>query len=278
MPANPSAYEKRIKIETTMADEMNQATIRSILLCSPPGQFDVILEDLRSLLPKSPASLLEPGFISTLRTEWEASTGRSGLAVDGNAAGDDSDGCIASLSKAMDDYIALKFSSTGVRAVHDVTASAAEGAQTLTIATYAERIDLHNHHAGSWKGDYTICPSTGSVSGNVTIHAHTFENGGNVQLHSNISLEAKNVGACLPTDDSDKQSTWAKAVTRQIESWEDNDVMEGLSGMYESMGNSYLKSLRRVMPITRTKMEWNVMAHRVVHTLAEGHDKEKFKH
>ena len=114
---------------------------------------------------------------------------------------------------------------------------------------------------------------------NISLWAHTFKNEGNVQLHSDVSLEAINVGTCSPSEDNDdKQSSWAKAVTRQIEIWEDKEVMQNLSGMYESMGSTYLKSLRRVMPITRAKMEWNVMGHWVVQTLCEGHDKDKSKH
>lgn len=265
-----------------MAQAVNEDAIRSVLLASPPGQFDIIVEDLRSLLPKSSApTLLEPSFVAALRSEWEASTGSSILAAKnggGGAEGCSSEWCIALLSKSMDDYVASKFSSPGVRAAHSVTASSGGGDDTLTIATYAERVDLHNHHAGSWRGRYSICPATGDLSGKITIRAHTFENGGNVQLHSDISLDAANVGACSLSGGSDEQSLWASAVVRQIDAWEEEMAMQKLSDMYESMGNTYLKSLRRVMPITRTKMEWNVMAHRVVQTLGEGHDKEKFKH
>lgn len=256
----------------------DQATVKSILLGSPPGQFDIILEDLRSLLPKSSIpSALEPNFVSDVRSEWESATGRSGLAAASDADG--GDGCIASLSKAMDEYLASVFSSPGVRAAQEVTASSTlEGTPAIAISIYAERIDLHNHHAGWWRGCYTICPSSGYLTGKVSICAHTFENGGNVQLHSDIVLEATNVETCSPSDGSDKLSSWASAVKRQIGFWEERDVMDNLSEMYESMGNTYLKSLRRVMPITRTKMEWNVAAHRLLQTLGKGHDKDKFKH
>mmetsp|Transcript_37388 Transcript_37388/g.78853 ORF Transcript_37388/g.78853 Transcript_37388/m.78853 type:complete len:264 (-) Transcript_37388:177-968(-) len=259
----------------------SQDALKSILLASPPGQFDIILDDLRSLLPKSSASLLEKNAVATIRSEWETSTGRSGLANAADGTADDSgDGCIASLSTAMENYLNLKFSSKwGAHAAHTITATTtADGAPAYTIATYAERIDLHNHHAGSWKGTYTICPSTGDLSGNISVCAHTFENGGNVQLHSEVSPKSANVGTCAPSDDDEKRSSWAKSVARQIERWEEVEVVQNLSEMFESMGNTYLKSLRRVMPITRTKMEWNVMSHRMLQTLGKGHDKEKFKH
>ena len=65
---------------------------------------------------------------------------------------------------------------------------------------------------------------------------------------------------------------------KKVQAWEDKEVMDKLADMYERMNNEYLKSLRRVMPITRTKMDWNVMAHRVRITLGEGHDNDKLKH
>jgi hypothetical protein len=256
----------------------DQGAIQRILLASPPGQFDIILEDLRSILPKP--TLLEPNFIAALRSEWEEATGRSAITADGDAGSESGDAeCyITSLSRAMDAYLASNFSSPGVRAAHTVTASMVDQTQTLTIATYAERIDLQNQQAGSWKGCYTIFPTTGSMHGEIFVWAHTFENGGNVQLTSNISLDATISRACLPSDGSEQLSFWASAVTRQIGSWEQMEIVKKMDLTFESMGGTYLKRLRRVMPVTRTKMEWNVMAHRVVQTLSEGHNKDKFKH
>jgi len=177
----------------------------------------------------------------------------------------------------MDGYLSQKFSSPGVRAAHTIMSSSTTSSPvtTVTINTYAERIDMHNSHLGSWKGQYTICPSSGILSGRVILCAHTFENGGNVQLNSNINLDEINIGVCSSLADNEKQTSWSKLVIRQIGYWEETDVMSNLTTLYEDI---YIKSLRRAMPITRCKMEWNVLAHRVVQTLGEGHDKEKFKH
>jgi hypothetical protein len=258
-----------------MTEESNQSAIQRILLASPPGQYDVILEDLRSIVPKP--SLLEPNFVALIRSEWEAANGRSAIAAGGDGGSECGDAkiYITSLSEAMDVYIATYFSSSGVRAAHNVTASTVDETLTLTVATYAERIDLQNHRAGSWKGCYTIFPTSGSIHGEISVWAHTFENGGNVQMISNLSLDAS-FSRCLPSDGSETRSSWALAVTRQIGSWEEIEVIK--HDTYESIGKTHLKRLRRVMPVTRTKMEWNVQAHRVKQTLGEGHDKNKFKH
>uniref|UniRef100_A0A7S2PVZ7 F-actin-capping protein subunit alpha n=1 Tax=Skeletonema marinoi TaxID=267567 RepID=A0A7S2PVZ7_9STRA len=256
---------------------MATPTARSILLASPPGQFDLILEDIQSIAPKSLSEDVID--VSALRAQWAATTGH---AIVGISAADDttdeSNGCIDALRKAMDDYVNLKFTSPGVRAAHRVKQE--DGGETITITTYAERIDLANHSVGSWNACYAVKPSLGHISGSVSITAHTFENGGNVQLHSNMSLDETSAECITSTsnDNADKQLIWAKSIVKQVQAWEDKEVMDKLADMYERMNNEYLKSLRRVMPITRTKMDWNVMAHRVRITLGEGHDKDKLKH
>jgi hypothetical protein len=253
---------------------MAKPPVRSILLASPPGQFDLVLEDLQSIAPKS---MPDADVVSALRAEWATANGQA--IVETSAAdntSDESDGFICALRKAMDDYVSLKFSSPGVRAAHQVKQDG--DATTIKITTYAARIDLPNHNAGSWNACYTVRPSSGRASGSVSITAHTFENAGNVQLHSNICLDETNTECITSNDDSDKQLSWAKSIVKQIQAWEDTEVMGKLTDMYESISSECLKSLRRVMPITRTKMEWNVMAHRVRVTLGEGHDKDKFKH
>lgn len=235
----------------------DQGAVRSILLASPPGQFDIILDDLKKI-DSSLSSLLEQNFVASIRNEWEANSGRSILNADddSDAKSSDHDLCIINLlSKAVGDYIASTFSSHGVRAAHKVTnITTVTSSTTYTITTYAERIDLHNNHVGSWKGQYTICPSSGMLTGNISICAHTFENGGNVQLNSNICLDEINLSACSPSDDVAKQKSWTKAIIRQIDSWEGSLVMSKLEEMYESISKSYMKCLRRAMPITRTKM------------------------
>ncbi len=41
-------------------------------------------------------------------------------------------------------------------------------------------------------------------------------------------------------------------------------LQNGLEDMYSNMNNETFRSMRRIMPITRTKMEWNVNAVRMV--------------
>lgn len=242
------------------------AIARDILLASPPGQFDLIADDLRTMFRASD-QVLDPSFVTAARGEWEASTNRSALNGSGENDGDETNvPVVSSLRRAMDGYVGRKFSSSGVRAGHRVVVEG--GGPQISVVTYAERIDIQNCHAGSWTGHWTVDPSSGSVIGRASVRAHAFENGGNVQLHSDTAMQAANHGAA---SGAASEEEWAEAVVRQIEEWEDKKVQGELMVMYESMGTR-LKSLRRVMPITRTKMDWNVTAHRLVKNLAEDHD------
>jgi hypothetical protein len=265
--------------------EMKQGVIKSILLASPPGQFDIILDDLRTLLPESSVStLLGSSVVSDLRTEWEATSGRSILSAASSAVNsgtdDDSQGYIAALSKAMDSYIANDCTSLGVRAAHTVTISAVEADRTLKINTYAEKNDLQNCRAVSWKGYYTISLPPSSTSnilmGKIDLRVHTFENGGNFHLRSTVSLRANiKQGISTASDDSEQQSVWVSSVIQQMEYWDRVEVTRNIAEMFDSLHNTYMKRLRRVMPITRTKMDWNVACHRVVRTLCEGQNDKR---
>ncbi|KAL7466980.1 hypothetical protein ACHAXS_007250 [Conticribra weissflogii] len=267
-----------------MTNNPDQNAIKDILTSSPPGQFDPILTSLRCIIHKSKeAELLKPDFIASLRSEWEASSGRSILAAS-NHDGADSDGDTAEspvdslklLKRSMDDYLARHFSSVGVQAAHKIVREKGGGGglnSPISVTVYVERIDLKNFNAGSWKGTYSIIPESNSLSGEVVICAHTFENGGNFQLHSKMKLDSTSFKSMVRNDENER--SWAEAAVNLIQLFEKEQVLGKLKEMYESMNSVHLKSLRRVMPVTRTKMEWNVLAHRLVHTLGEGHGKER---
>lgn len=51
----------------------------------------------------------------------------------------------------------------------------------------------------------------------------------------------------------------AKSILKLIESFE-GEVQESLNKVYEEMPNGFFKYLRRVTPLTKTKMVWNINA------------------
>lgn len=47
----------------------------------------------------------------------------------------------------------------------------------------------------------------------------------------------------------------------------ENELQAALEDMYQNMNEETLRDMRRIMTVSRTKMDWNVNAQRMVRTL-----------
>ena len=272
------------------------STARRILLSAPPGQFDLILADLQKLLqvsPKPPSDNDDHGSAAPdaqgLSKEWIADTRRlygekTGSALLHYNGSDDGDGggggerC-AQLRSKMTRYMSSSYSASSSKDTNSAPTSTTAASfavrpkstspDDVILRTYAESVDMANYHSGSWYATYDIqvlSSTSASVRGCVVLRSHAFEMG-NVQLRSERNLGPITVSANQAGD-------WADAVLGQIQRWERGDVQASLSDMYDNRidgrggaSGGMLKSLRRVMPVTRTRMDWNVGGHRLVRTL-----------
>lgn len=256
----------------TTAQSNDPLTIaRRLLLSAPPGQFDAILADLRVLLSDDGDGVMTEEFVAEVRQENSKLTGCALI----YGAGSDSSGgggerC-ATLRSRMDAYLCANYatptatdsndSSTknAVSTSYSVSPSTtATSPNSINLTTYCQRLSPQNYHSGSWLCRYTVevlSSTSASVKGNVVIRAHTYENG-NVMLCAKRKLGPITVSASNEDD-------WADAVLSQIQSWERTEVQQSLAELYDnvggkdSRGSNMLKLLRRVMPVTRTKMDWS---------------------
>jgi hypothetical protein len=64
----------------------------------------------------------------------------------------------------------------------------------------------------------------------------------------------------------DDEPTLLQGIMKQIMTWE-MDVLNLLKTMNEGGTGDHLRAIRRVLPITKTKMKWDVVAQRSVKTL-----------
>ena len=127
----------------------------------------------------------------------------------------------------------------------------------ITVVISGEKLNLKNYWSGSWVSKWTVTTNN-EVSGNSKIIAHYFEEG-NVQLNTTKTFpEFKCEGG---SDES-----LAKSVATKIGECE-QALQLGLYQMYGAMSEETLKSMRRVLPVTRTKMEWNSAAHKMTKQL-----------
>lgn len=84
---------------------------------------------------------------------------------------------------------------------------------------------------------------------------HYFEDG-NLQMQTTKQVPDVNI-------EFSNESEFAEKVFQLVRAKE-SELQGGLEEMYSNMNNETFKSLRRVMGITKTKMDWNVNAVRMV--------------
>lgn len=211
-------------------------TLESLLSAAPPGQLDGLVKDLSSLTSVSPEIVDKVKQSCTVSPEV--------------------------CSHALAEPLAKEFKAhqEAYYANVDYTLSIQQKSESqLLLTTYAERIDAKNCHAGSWKGVWIIDVTSDSATLNGSIHIHAYcHEDSNVQMETTKPYENVTV---------QQGSNLAKSIKNKIATME-SDVSAELEEMYDSMDEK-LKALRRVLPIMRTRLEWNVLAHRMVKKLEE---------
>ena len=130
----------------------------------------------------------------------------------------------------------------------------------IVVCITGEKPNLRNFWSGKWNSTWTlsIAGASATISGEIKVHAHYFEDG-NVQLQT-----AKPVPPAEIAVGSEKDM--AEAIVKHIKASE-SALQDGLGDMYANMNEETFRSMRRVLPVTRTKMEWNVNAVRMVSQL-----------
>jgi hypothetical protein len=226
--------------------------VSKIMMEAPPGQFESVLNDITVIALKSG---LELPVTDETRAQHEAKTGRCFL----NDSGRD-DSHSHPMAVAMKEHLASYkekfYSAPGVSMGFNAVAKG----NSLTVTSYAERVDAANCNSGSWFAQWTIQTegaSEASMSGKVTVQAYSYEDS-NVQLQTTMDFAETAVGAQGGND-------LCEALVAQISTWEGR-LVGTLQELFDEM-NDKLKSLRRTLPVTRTRMDWNVITHRMVKTL-----------
>lgn len=154
-----------------------------------------------------------------------------------------------SIEKAADDYVADHYH-TGTVGVYDVDGS-------IIVCIEDHKYQPHNFWNGRWKSQWTIT-SSGDVTGVLGVHVHYYEDG-NVQLKSN-----KEVSGSITMGDDAKA---AKQLFKLVQDAE-NDYQTAISENYNAMSDTTFKALRRALPITRSKVDWNkILSYKVAQEL-----------
>eukprot|EP00055_Hartaetosiga_balthica_P018509 m.134633 g.134633 ORF g.134633 m.134633 type:complete len:280 (+) comp9659_c0_seq1:95-934(+) len=164
------------------------------------------------------------------------------------------------------------------REVQDISSGSSSGNETLRVAVesalaaylknhypegistvYARGNDViaciedhkyqpHNFWNGKWRASWKLDTSSGIVEGVVRTQVHYYEDG-NVQLNAK-----KEVNESLKVGGSDDET--AAALIKFIEKAE-SDYQNAVAENYSTMSTTTFKALRRQLPVTRQKVDWN---------------------
>lgn len=121
-----------------------------------------------------------------------------------------------------------------------------ENDSKIAIVLVANKYSPNNFWNGRWRSLYLYSPSASSLTGSIKVDVHYYEDG-NVRL-----LTDKPVSISVSSDS-------AASIVREIAVTE-KKVQEELNKGFTNLSEGAFKGLRRQLPITRQKIEWDKIA------------------
>lgn len=153
------------------------------------------------------------------------------------------------LEKELTAYVSVHYKS----AACSVFGSSDQGSVSLVACTEAHKFQPSNFWNARWRARWAVTfqPSakneTIEINGILKVQVHYYEDG-NVQLVSH-----KEIKETITLGDNEQT---AKNIVKVIEKAE-NDYQNAISENYQTMSETTFKALRRALPVTRSKIDWN---------------------
>jgi len=273
-----------------MADGPTDAEIVQIannfLMNAPPGEFLEVVTDVRALLPKE--SLLNNTAAQTFKeyncdqmiqvdvpdgshkvlitkqgeiseNEYVDPVGQQVLQFDhikqevvsvrplaGELAAD-MEPVRAAFEKQALVYVAEHFP-TGTTTVYS-----SKGENAIYVCISSAKLNPSNFWNGRWRSEWKIVLAKSgnmTITGRIRVQVHYYEDG-NVQLQTDTTKKTTAVAAADP-------ATCATNALKAIQKTE-QAFQQSLDTSYTTMGETSFKALRRALPITHQKINWNVI-------------------
>lgn len=137
---------------------------------------------------------------------------------------------------------------------NDGTASVfatANNATRFIIQIVANKYNPVNFWSGRWRSEYIVDLDARTTTGRILVNVHYYEQG-NVQLET-----THNASITLPASvTASSPSVSSKKILALIADQE-GTYQESLGDTYHEMGEKTFKGLRRALPLTRQKLDWD---------------------
>jgi len=267
--------------EVTEEEIINIAN--GFLLSSPPGEFMEVVTDVRGLLQNdallngtAPATFRKYNTSQMLQvktpnghealitkfgelgtSEYVDPRGGQIITFDhirqevtgSRPIGSELDSAVESWRRAIDDATDKYTNDHYQNGTSSVYGNSKSGFEVI-IAISSSKFNPNNFWNGRWRSVWTVNFKPGgqaSAKAKTNVNVHYYEDG-NVQLATNWE---KTINLNCDND----PNTFAAALLKQIASTEQN-YHTALENSYATMGETTFKALRRVLPISRQKIDW----------------------
>ena len=119
-----------------------------------------------------------------------------------------------------------------------------ESDSSIAIVLVANKYSPQNFWNGRWRSTYLLDPSGNSVSGTIKVDVHYYEDG-NVRMSTSKKVQMSGSNA--------------DGIVREIAKAE-NKFQEELNRAFSTLAEGSFKGLRRQLPVTRQRVEWEKIA------------------
>eukprot|EP01128_Nolandella_sp_AFSM9_P010609 TRINITY_DN7367_c0_g1_i1.p1 TRINITY_DN7367_c0_g1~~TRINITY_DN7367_c0_g1_i1.p1 ORF type:complete len:293 (+),score=70.46 TRINITY_DN7367_c0_g1_i1:45-881(+) len=119
----------------------------------------------------------------------------------------------------------------------------------VTFAVSSALFNPNNYYNGRWRSEWSIVFTPGGaadVTGHIRVNVHYYEDG-NVQLNTNTVKRA----ACRAGNPESLAAEALKAISNL-----EQEFHAALETSYDAMNETSFKALRRALPMTHTKIQW----------------------
>jgi len=117
----------------------------------------------------------------------------------------------------------------------------------IIVAISSAKFNPHNFWNGRWRATWTF--HSGQLEGHFKICIHYYEDG-------NVQLNADSKNTKISVGESGAPDAVATAAFKAIAKGEQS-FQQALEASYATMGDTTFKALRRHLPITRARINWN---------------------